>query len=184
VKVSFKRTGIRRYAVIVVVSGESLQAMDPAPGYDDDIPHDLVHYVVEAELGLTHGVFGRTERGAGTFVTTRSVDSSPRQRAREQRKRQRREQALDGREGRGADEMATSERIAAIADVVWRRKHHQSRDPLRSPPVVRSEDAPLVGRVVARLDALAPLWRDLPIGNALVFEWPELTPRKVLACSS
>jgi hypothetical protein len=177
-KVSFKRTGTRRYAVVVACAGEPPRAMDPAPGYDDDIPHDLVHYVVEAELGLSHGVYGRAARGAGTFITTAAYDTSPRQRAREQRKRQRRERALGARDERDAGEMAASERLAAVADVAWRRKQSQLPDALRSPPVVRSEDAEVVERVIARLDTLASLWRALPVGDALVFEWPELTPTR------
>ena len=175
-KVSFKRTGERRYAVIVAIVDEPPRAMDPAPGYDDDIPHDLVHYVVEAELGLTQGVYGRAAQGAGTFIATASHDTSPRQRARQQRKRQRRERTLGTHDERSAREMETSERLAALADVAWRRKHAQQPDPLRSPPVLHAEDAKPVNRIVARLDALAPLWRALPVDGELVFEWPELTP--------
>ena len=54
--VVFRRTGARRYAVNVHVTGRPLQVMDPAPGFDDHIPHDLVHYVVEAELRLFAGL--------------------------------------------------------------------------------------------------------------------------------
>jgi hypothetical protein len=151
--------------------------MDPAPGYDDDIPHDLVHYVVEAELGLTRGVYGRAAAGGGTFVTTATEDRSPRQRAREQRKRRRREQGMSADDERQAGEMAASERLAALADITWRREHGQSPDPLRVPPVPRPEDARVLERVVRRLDALAPLWRKLPVGEMLELEWPELTPR-------
>jgi hypothetical protein len=175
VDVSFKRTGVRRYAVIVAVPGEPARAMNPAPGYDDDIPHDLVHYVVEAELGLTNGVYGRAARGAGTFITTAERDESPRERVREQRKRQRRERALSAQDARQGGEMTTSERLAALCDVAWRRQHGQHADPHRSAPLLRDEDAAHVERVVARLNALAPLWRALPVDEALVFEWPNGT---------
>jgi hypothetical protein len=177
-KVEFRRTGTRRYATVVSLSGEPARALDPAPGYDDDIPHDLVHYVVEAELGLTQGVYGRAGQGAGTFISTSEEDASPRQRARERRKRQRRERALAEKDAKTAGEMAASERIAALSDVAWRRKHGQRADPLRAPPVPRPEDLEPVARVVARLDVLAPLWRALPVGAALVFEWPELAPSR------
>ena len=52
----FRRTGERRYAVAVQLPGYPTQALDQAPGFDPDIPHDLVHYLVEAELGLESGV--------------------------------------------------------------------------------------------------------------------------------
>jgi hypothetical protein len=174
--VRFRRTGVRRYAVVVSLAGEPPRSMDPAPGYDDDIPHDLVHYVVEAELGLGTGVYGRAARGAGTFVTTAERDRSPRERARAQRKQQKRERALGAVDtGHGAD-MAQSERLAALCDVAWRRKHGQAPDPVRPAPAPRREDAADIERVVSRLDSLAPLWRALPVGGELVFEWPQVVP--------
>jgi hypothetical protein len=177
VLVSFKRTGVRRYAVIVTVPGEPTRAADPAPGYDDDIPHDLVHYVVEAELRLANGVYGRAARGAGTFIRTAEHDINPRQRVRQQRKQDRRERALRSQGGVPAAEIATSERIAAQSDVAWRRKAGQRANALRAAPVLRAEDASIVERVVARLSALAPSWRALPVGGELVFDWPSLEPR-------
>jgi hypothetical protein len=174
--VRFRRTGARRYAVIVSLAGQPPRAMDPAPAYDDDIPHDLVHYVVEAELGLTNGVYGRTARGAGTFITTAERDGAPRERARKQRKQQRRERSLGAQDARHAADLEQSERLAALCDVAWRRKHGQHPDPMRSAPVPRPEDGANVERVVSRLDAIAPLWRALPVGDELSFEWPHVVP--------
>ncbi|MBL8741762.1 MAG: hypothetical protein JNK04_11730 [Myxococcales bacterium] len=174
-RVTFQRTGPRRYAVLLEPSGREPQSMDPAPGYDDDIPHDLVHYVVEAELGLTTGVFGRAAAGGGTFIAAQSGNA--RERSRLQRKQRRRERRLRDIDEAAGDEMATSERLAALADVAWRRRQGQEPDPLRSPPRAASgADAPRVDRVVARLDSLAPLWRALPVGGALAFVWPSLKP--------
>lgn len=176
--VAFRRTGARRYAVIVTLSGEPPRVMDPAPGYDDDIPHDLVHYLVEAELGLTFGVYGSAERGAGTFVRTSDGTGTARERARMQRKQQRREQALRAHDARHADEMARSERLAGLCDLAWRRKHGQKPDPGRPAPMTKAEDAVNVERVVTRLDAIAPLWRGLPIDAELVFVWPQVAPTR------
>ena len=178
VHVSFKRTGVRRYAVSVAVPGHPTLAADPAPGYDDDIPHDLVHYIVEAELRIANGVYGRAARGAGTFIATAEHDASSRQRTRQQRKQSKRERALRSQGGQAAAEMATSERLAALSDVVWRRKAGQRPDGQRSAPVLRPEDASIIERIVARLDALAPSWRALPVGGELVFEWPNLEPTR------
>src|SRR5262245_12567923 len=133
--VRFRRTGVRRYAVLVDVAGQPPQAMDPAPAYDDDIPHDLVHYVVEAELGLTSGVYGRAALGAGTFISTAGQDTSPRERARAQRKQQRRDRSLGAHDAPAAAELEQSERLAGLCDLAWRRKHGQRPDPLRVAPV-------------------------------------------------
>jgi hypothetical protein len=174
--VAFRRTGTRRYAVIVTLPEEPARAMDPAPGYDDDIPHDLLHYLVEAELGLSHGVYGSAALGGGTFISTAERDVNARERVRQQRKQQRRERALRVHDTRHAAEMAQSERLAALCDVAWRRKHGQKPDPGRPAPALRAEDAAAVERVVARLDAIAPLWRQLPVEDELVFEWPDVRP--------
>lgn len=175
--VVFRRTGARRYAVIVEAAGKAPQVMDPAPGYDDHIPHDLVHYVVEAELGLTAGVFGRAARGGGTFIAQAASDQSPRDRARARRRQLRREGTLrDADEEAGLD-MVTSERLAGVCDLTWRRRHGQRPDPTRPAPSLALEDARLVERIVARLDTLAPRWSGLPVGGALAFVWPGVVPR-------
>ena len=179
--VSFKRTGARRYAVVVSVAGEAERTMDPAPGYDDDIPHDLVHYIVEAELGYTRGVFGRAAQGGGTFVACEAEGLSSRERARQRRKQQKREGSLRALDESSAHEMAASEQLAALCDVAWRRKHGQRPDPLRKAPELASVyDASEIARVVERLDALAPQWRALPVGGALTFEWPKVQASAVL----
>ena len=72
--------------------------------------------------------------------------------------------------------MARSERLAALCDLAWRRKHGQRPDPTRSAPIPRIDDTGDIERVVSRLDAIAPLWRALPVGGELVFEWPNLMP--------
>lgn len=176
--VTFRRTGPRRYAVIVTLPGEPARVLDPAPGYDDDIPHDLVHYLVEAELGLSYGVYGSAARGGGSFRPTFEGNVSPRERARGQRKQRKREQSLRAQDADGAAEMARSERLAGVCDLVWRRRHGQRPDPRRQAPQLRPEDAPDVERVVSRLDAIAPLWSELPLGGELVFEWPGVDPRR------
>lgn len=174
--VGFKRTGERQYAVCVRRPGHEPQWINPAPGYDHDIPHDLVHYVVEAVLGFDSGVFGRAAAGGGTFVGAGGTALSPRERARQVRKQRRREDRLGSQDQAG--EMQASERLAGICDVHFRRRHGQRPDPGRQgPPPLSPRDAAWVERVVGRLEVLAPLWRHLAIGDELVFTWPSVEPR-------
>jgi hypothetical protein len=174
-QVIFRRIGERRYSVIVEVAGEAAQTMCPAPGFDAHIPHDLVHYVVEAELGLEAGVFGRAARGGGTFYAAETATHS-RERARRRRKQARREQALR-RERAHEEQLTTSERLAALCDIEWRRRHGQRPDPAFWQPSspVSALDAARVERVVSRLDQLAPLWNRLPVGGQLAMTWPSLS---------
>ena len=67
--VIFSRTGARRYGVLVQRLGFPTVEMNPGPGYDSELPHDLIHFVVENVLGLSRGVFGQLAAGgdAGTF---------------------------------------------------------------------------------------------------------------------
>lgn len=180
-RVVFERTGERRYAVLVAVAGKPVQSMSPAPGYDDHIPHDLVHYVVEAELALEAGVFGRAARGGGTFIATTQGESA-RDRARQQRKQRRREQSLHHADDSRGSDMATSERLAALCDLAWRRRHGQRPDLSRSPPPapLSADDVARVERVVARLEGIARLWSELPVGGQLAFEWPSVVPAQVI----
>jgi hypothetical protein len=66
-KVTFTRTAERRYRVSV--EGPVPSWMEPAPGYDARLPHDMAHFVVENELGISGGVFGQLATGghARTF---------------------------------------------------------------------------------------------------------------------
>lgn len=173
-RVLFRRTGDRRYAVIVEVPGEATQTMSPAPGFDEFIPHDLVHYVVEAELGLEAGVFGRAARGGGTFYPAETVGNS-RECARRRRKQARREHALR-RERVNEEQLDTSERFAALCDVAWRRRHGQRPNITLSPPSPASSvEAARIERIVTRLDQLATLWHQLPVGGQLSLIWPSLS---------
>jgi hypothetical protein len=174
--VIFRRTGERRYSVTVEIAGQVPQRVDPAPGFDPYIPHDLVHYVVEAELGLSSGVFGRAAKGAGTFIVASSNDQSPRERARARRRQLQREASLARADRKGEQEMVTSERLAAVSDLLWRRRHGQVPDSSRPGPDCSAEDTKRVERIVDRLAALAPLWNRLPIGGALSFAWPSSIP--------
>jgi hypothetical protein len=178
-KVIFRRTGERSYAVIVQMPGREDQAMNPAPGFDPSIPHDLVHYTVEAELQLQAGVFGRAASGGGTFTPRGGEGTADaRQRARARRKQARREQSM-AREPSNDAQLRASERLAYFSDIAWRRKQGQkpgdayAHRPIEEPA---GDDAARVERIVRRLEALAPRWRALPVGGELTFVWPSLEP--------
>src|SRR5690348_10538759 len=66
-KVTFTRTGERRYRIDVEGKGVIRSFMEPAAGYDECLPHDLAHFVVEKYLRLQHAVFGRLAAGGHQF---------------------------------------------------------------------------------------------------------------------
>jgi hypothetical protein len=175
--VVFTRTGERRYGLTVTAPGMAHRGMDPAPGYDDHIPHDLVHYIVEAELKLSAGLFGRAAEGGGSFLL---LDDMPgrRERSRQQRRMKRREAHLREKDHAGSADMARSEHLAAVCDLAWRRRHRGrgERPPWVTEPGSSDEDGPVVERVLARLDEIAPLWNALTVGDRLTFVWPSTRP--------
>src|SRR4051812_18651117 len=87
-QVEFRKTGQRRYAVTVYRDDSTVAIMDPAPGFDPLMPHDLLHFLVEQELNITKGIFGQlVSRGsAGTF---RDAPASPEKRSESRIRRKR-----------------------------------------------------------------------------------------------
>jgi hypothetical protein len=147
--VTFRRTGERRYAVVAEPEGHPAVTMDPAPGFDPRLPHDLVHYAVEREHGIELGVFGQLAAG-GNLRTFRRLDATPDRRLRRRGERLAREHL---------DELARSEDLAAEALRAWTRG-----------PRPHSDEQ--LERVCARLDGLSARWGTLPVGGAITVRWP------------
>lgn len=181
-EVQFTRTGERRYAITIFREGYPTIEMNPAPGYDPIIPHDLVHLIVEKEIGLRRGIFGQIAAGgnAGTFHIIPSANENKREVARRSRKAARRGEKLL-REGR--NESAQSEHAVYVCLNEWlsrssgasRRKpavqlspqHKQAPD---DGDILRGE---VLDRVCASLDWASQQWMTLEIGESFSVTWPE-----------
>lgn len=180
-EVTFTRTGPRRYAVRADRPGFPTVEMNPAPGYDPYLPHDLIHFVVEAELGLPLGVFGQLAAGgdAGSFYLPPNQLGS-RERSRSQRRTKRRGGALLRAGRRDAER---SEQAASICQYEWLRRssHSELRAKARiMAPYIRtlssafdgdllSRDA--IDRICKRLDVVSAEWRQLSEGGSLTVTW-------------
>lgn len=143
--VTFVKTGVRRYAVEV----ERERYPDlrcGSIGFDEHMPHDLLHFVAEAELGLDGGVFGDLASGGNARVFIPVDTTLVAKMWRQQRKQKTR--LPDGRR---------SEELAAALERAWR---------------TRQSDDRRIERLVPHLDALAGRWHALPVGGSLRLEWP------------
>ena len=118
------------------------------PGYSDDLPHDLLHFVAEAEYGLDGGIFGDLAAGghAKLFMPVDRTLIPKLWRA----KRMHKYVLLEGR------------RSEELADALARGWHD------------RSLPTPLL----AKLDALAREWRTLQVGRSMTLEWPSGRPTR------
>jgi hypothetical protein len=184
----FQRTGQRRYAIQATRPGLPDVMMDPAAGYDPLMPHDLLHLVVEAQLGLDGGVFGQLAAGgnAGTFHPISGGGASARAASRVRHRMNRRGKKLM-REGR--DDSNQSERATYICWYEWlarsasadrqktARAMSEQANLIRGtapPNEMRALSAKKIERICRHLDELSSHWSRLAVGESMAVRWPDL----------
>jgi len=165
----FRRTGQRRYAVEAVRPGLPVVEMNPAPGYDHLIPHDMMHLVVEAQLGLTRGIFGQLAAGgnAGTFRLLLKRDEGSRKvtRARKRVIKSGRQLLKDGR-----DDCIQSERAAHICRHEWLARSSSGEVENNA----TGFDPTKLDEICNHLDELSSCWSGLNVGESVAVSWPDL----------
>ncbi|MCA1220089.1 hypothetical protein [Streptomyces sp. 8L] len=165
--VTFRKLPGRRYEMTVVRAHGPVLAPRGGPGYDDHLPHDAVHFLVEAEAGLTGGAFGRIAAGHSNIFWPEDPARRRRQARRESRRSLTPAQHAD---------MARSERLAALCQGQWRVRHGRLVElPVWLADV--TEDRALLRRIAARLDVFADDWHALPAGGGLTLTWPHPVAR-------
>jgi hypothetical protein len=160
-QVTFMRTDKRRYAVHVTREHAVDLVMDPAPGFHEYIPHDLVHFLVETHFGLRNGVYGLLAVGgdADTFL-------DPAGSVRE-RKRMKAKNRLSG-----AD-VGRSEKLAGLVQHAWELRYGGSQRPLPEDGLdALGVAAQEIDDAVEALHRLAHSWHALSVGNRLRLTWP------------
>jgi hypothetical protein len=185
--VVFRRTGQRRYSVEAQRAGFPDVVMNPAPGYDPLMPHDMMHLVVEAQLGLKRGIFGQLAAGAGTFQLAVKDGENSREVA-----RTRRRVAARGKKSMkaGRDECLQSERATYICRQLWlarsgsreeRRQAQAMIDQAASvrgvagAPELEALDRKKVDEICESLDQLSARWSRLEVGESMAVGWPDLS---------
>jgi hypothetical protein len=186
--VVFQRTGQRRYAVEVQRPGRPNLVMNPAPGYDPRLPHDLMHLVVEAQLGLTRAIFGQLAAGgdAGTFHLPANSDESSRETTRTRKRVAKRGKKLLKQ---GRDECMESERATYICWYEWLARTSSFENKQQSQAMAKqaSEVRHTAGarelhalnqtkldEICEHLDQLSSHWSSLRVGESMAVRWPDL----------
>ena len=146
-KVTFVKKGARSYGVEV--------RRDRYPdlwcgsiGYDDFLPHDLLHFVGEAEFGLDGAVFGDLAAGGNARIFQSFDQELTAKMWRKQRIS--RIRLPDGRR---------SEELAGELERGWRART-------------------LSPQLLQKLDDLAARWHALQAGGSLTLEWPRPEGRR------
>ena len=153
-RVTFTRTGERSYRVSVEGRGIISSYLDPAPGYDPLLPHDMAHFVVENELGLM-GVFGQLAAG-GNARTFRPSDKPKNNRA---AKRGRRISTV------GRRDAELSEKVIFLAQRTW------MKGDLTDVPTVKEVSAADIDRICRQFEAVSSIWSRLRIGDSMTLDW-------------
>lgn len=183
--VVFRRTGERRYSVEAQREGAPDLVRHSAPGYDQFVPHDMMHLVVEAQLGLTRGVFGQLASGgnAGSFIPLKQTG----QETARARTRAKSRGAKLMRQGQ--DELALSERAAYLCWIEWMARSRSSELRNRAHVMAlhaaqvkdnataadrRAMSQSKVDRICGHLDQLSSHWSKLEIGASMSVSWPDL----------
>jgi hypothetical protein len=185
----FRRTGERRYAVEAQRPGFPDVVMNPAPGFDPRMPHDMMHLVVEAQLRLTRGIFGQLATGgdAGTFHIPAKAGADSRKLARERKRVAARGKKLSKV---GQDDCAQSERATYICWQEWLARslspdgRKQSQTMVQQAREVRETasddelrvlDKHKLDEICTHLDQLSAHWSQLRVGESMSVAWPDLT---------
>jgi hypothetical protein len=162
-KVTFKRTGERRYGVYVARDNAPTMMMHPAPGFHAYLPHDLLHFIAEAEWRLDGAVFGQLAAGgdAGTFWLIEKGLLG-------KWGRRRRRQPKHYKGGR------RSELLAGVLESAWNARKGKAPLPQDSEERLTAArvDPDQLETVVASLDDIAERWHGLRVGDSLTLEWP------------
>lgn len=183
-RIEFRRTGERQYRLAIHREGLPILELQ-APGHDLAMPHDLVHLIVESELGLEHGIFGFYAAGGDAGGSPHlAAGEKPRDAARRRHKAARRDRGLLRRGGR--DDGDRSERAAYVCMYEWLRR---SPDPARRARAadladgvratldkMPADERRLYGderlaRVCARMEELSARWSRLDVGESFTVEW-------------
>ena len=184
-QVEFHKTGERRYAVVIVRKDAPELKMDPAPGFDELMPHDLLHFLVEQELGLRKGIYGQIALGgtAGTFYNKPSETSNARTDSRLRRKTAKRGKKLlkenpdDCAQSERATYICLSDWLSHSADEKLRSRGDEMKDSAKSVygQMSENERAALnkekLAAIRTRMDDLSQKLSALPIGQSISLDW-------------
>lgn len=158
-KVTFRRTRKRGYSVSVEGPNIDPATMDPAPGYDDRLPHDAAHFIVENELGILGGVFGQVAAG-GTANTFFSRESKKPRKAKDRGAKIAKANLKDA---------LFSEHAVYAAQARW-----EKQDIIPDTEISIAD----IDRIIAKFEEFATLWSRLQVGGAITLEWKNESQRR------
>jgi hypothetical protein len=152
--VTFTRTGERRYGVWVEGLGVVSSHMSPAAGYDDRLPHDMAHFVVENDLAIMGGVFGQLASGGHAHSFQPDVEQ----------KNSRAAKRGDRVSAESRKDAEMSERVIDIACHAWTKRKYTGA-------LVKGVTAEDIARICREFDSVSGIWSKLKVGESMTLKW-------------
>lgn len=184
-QVEFHKTGARRYAVKILRNGLPALEMNPAPGFDELMPHDLCHFIVEQVLGIENAIFGQIANNgnAGTFRNALTTGANTKNDARLRRKTAKKGKKLVKDH---LEDYARSERATYVCWQHWLSKSTDNELKNRAAEMKKTAEEvfgqmPFSERAIytketfekvsSRMSELSRKWQNLKTGESMMVEW-------------
>ena len=159
--------------------------MNPAPGFDELMPHDMCHLIVEQVLHIENAIFGQIAKNgtAGTFRNAPSEGSNTKNDSRQRRKAAKKGKNLVKQ---NLEDLAKSERATYVCWQNW--LEHSSDAELKSRAEEMKQNAESafdqmlsaekavytkenLAKVRERMSELSQNWQNLKTGEFLTVDW-------------
>lgn len=159
-KVTFTKTHEKGYGVSVEGTGIDKVTMASAPGYDQRLPHDVAHFIVENELGILGGIFGQIAAG-GTANTFFSTEAKNKRKARR----------------RGAEMMKANKNDALFSEhAVYAVQSRWEKHDIIPDTKISQND---LDRIAQKFEEFAAEWTKVEIGGSVTLEWKNAERLKI-----
>ena len=184
-KIEFKRKGEKQYAVKIWRDKFPNLEMDPAPGFDYLMPHDLCHLIVEQTLPITNGIFGQISEGytAGTFRNSPDESANTRNDSRERRKTKQKSQKIVKE---NLEDLAKSERATYVCWQNWLEHSDDEKLKFKAAEMKKIAEQILskmsgaersiyteekLSQIRDVMSEYSQKWQNLKIGESIMIDW-------------
>lgn len=184
-QVEFHKTGARRYAVKILREDLPVLEMNPAPGFDELMPHDLCHFIVEQALGIENAIFGQIANNgnAGTFRNAPNAGVNTKNDSRLRRKTAKKGKRMVKDH---LEDYARSERATYVCWQNWLSKSTDAELKNRAFEMKRTAEEIFnqmsasekafytkenFEKVNSRMSELSEKWQKLKSGESMTVEW-------------
>ena len=184
-RVEFCKTGERRYAVKILRRDSPILEMNPAPGFDELMPHDLCHLIVEQVLHIENAIFGQVAKD-GNSLSFRDRPSETSNTKNDSRQRRKAKQKGKNAVKQHQEDYAKSERATYVCWQNWLSKSSDAQLKRRAEEMKETAENIFnqmsaseraiyteenLEKVSRRMSELSRQWQSLKTGESMIVAW-------------